>query len=180
MTDIIILVARRDVEKAQCITGWVNDIRHEAEGTTTSDGFVYVFRSKWADDTWIYKIGRSINWENRLREINGQMPHPVEPWAVWPDSKAIANKRGWGSVEGVLHNWLKQYRLGGEWFDLPPNIVQSLRTYCGALFSPGLRVDPPHITTDDMQFLLKVMADEGEDAAKRLVYEPWSRFDKTA
>lgn len=81
-------------------------------------GYVYLIESK-REGVSEYKIGRTTNVPSRLRAIGTKMPVPVELVHHFECDDAA-------DAERCLHAVLDQYRLNGEWFALPPHIVDSL------------------------------------------------------
>lgn len=76
-------------------------------GADRPPGYVYVIKSP----TGAYKIGRTIDPDNRLKTFSVKLPFEVEYLYVIP----TCDPRG---LEGELHNKFKDKRINGEWFSL--------------------------------------------------------------
>ena len=78
-------------------------------------GHVYVLRAgDWR------KIGKTSDLEVRVKRLAVQLPFPVE-------LEHTIECRDPGSVEAVLHRLLSGYRMNGEWFELPEEVVESIK-----------------------------------------------------
>lgn len=77
-------------------------------------GFVYFLNSRGTDQ---YKIGLTNNLDRRLKELNsGQAPFPVDLlWSIPVNDTHAA--------EGELHQYFKEYRGHGEWFEFQAGMV---------------------------------------------------------
>ena len=79
---------------------------------------------------WVYaiqchefvKIGVANDVKKRLASLQSGCPYELTLLAQWHTSDA-------GRVEDELHELLDKYRIRGEWFELPPNIVASIPTW---------------------------------------------------
>lgn len=74
-----------------------------------------------------YKIGVSDNVDRRVKELDNR-PFPV---------RLVAKSRLVHcafEAEREIHEWLEEYRLSGEWFDIP-------NTFIGAVIRAVIGVD---------------------------------------
>jgi len=69
---------------------------------------IYIIKSK--DDN-IYKIGVSSNPSRRLKDIEAILPFDIETILVKKVNQAY-------DLEFIIHNYLKEHHLKGEWFKL--------------------------------------------------------------
>jgi len=84
--------------------------RRKAEEEDSSEpekGYVYLAYCS----TGHHKIGRSKSPDDRIEHFDTQMP--VDVW-----EKAVFPSTDYKKTESTLHNWLSEYRVKGEWFDL--------------------------------------------------------------
>lgn len=81
---------------------------------------VYVVR---CSVTGAVKIGCTAKLERRLRSLQNSSATRLE---------LLATMRGGETVEGRLHRRYAEYRLHGEWFQLPTEILDALRKEMGA------------------------------------------------
>lgn len=72
-----------------------------------SKGYVYLLQSP----STAYKIGRTVNPENRMKTFGIQLPFEVEYLAVIPTDDMYL-------LEATLHERFAYKRLNGEWFEL--------------------------------------------------------------
>lgn len=72
-----------------------------------SDEIVYVIKEPFGR----YKIGRSCDFEKRLRHILMMMPYPPEYYILIPSTTAT-------NLEHELHQKFSDKRRNGEWFEL--------------------------------------------------------------
>lgn len=81
---------------------------------------LYVIQS---DNTGMIKIGRSINPEKRLKQLQTGNPNRL---------KLIASFKGLGWREKLLHERLKNWSAEGEWFsyecvgDIPNDLYEKI------------------------------------------------------
>lgn len=66
-----------------------------------------------------YKIGRTNNFERRFAELSECCPFPLKLVAKFPSQNLVADER-------FLHQRMAQYRVWGEWFQLPLRYVLDL------------------------------------------------------
>jgi len=66
-----------------------------------------------------YKVGISENIERRVKELNNK-PFPTR-LVTHSDMVHCAYE-----AEREIHEWLDEYRIGGEWFDIPESFVHSV------------------------------------------------------
>lgn len=65
-----------------------------------------------------YKVGYSDNLGKRIKTLQTGCPWPIEVLNDIPSDQ---------DTERMLHMWLKNFRVCGEWFEFPPNIVKWLK-----------------------------------------------------
>lgn len=80
-------------------------------------GWVYLLRS--ADD--LYKIGRTVDPNNRIRTFNVKLPFDVEYEHLIQTDNRFA-------LETELHHHFAAQRVGGEWFNLSPEDVEYIKS----------------------------------------------------
>lgn len=80
-------------------------------------GFTYFI----GGDEGAIKIGRSVNIDVRMRDIQACSPIPV---------RLLAMRRG-GNYERVYHRLLAPFRLHGEWFTRCPAILAEIARLAG-------------------------------------------------
>ena len=80
------------------------------------DGWVYLAKS----DTGHYKIGRSKNPFSRIKHFDTIMPVGIKIVAMVPSDDYVELERRW-------HMVFDKYRVTGEWFDLPEDIVENIK-----------------------------------------------------
>ncbi|MCT7958858.1 GIY-YIG nuclease family protein [Laspinema palackyanum] len=87
-------------------------------GNSTSEthGFVYVIRSGN-----LVKIGRTNNLKRRLRQLSTMNSKELELICSISTGDSV-------TLEKQLHQQFKQFRQHGEWFDLPDESVQWLKS----------------------------------------------------
>lgn len=73
-----------------------------------------------AQGTPRYKIGWTKNLEKRLAALKTGCPYPVVPVAAIQDEDP--------ALERVLHRIYDKYRVHGEWFELPTDAVEWLKS----------------------------------------------------
>lgn len=66
-----------------------------------------------------YKVGISENLERRVKELNNR-PFPTE---IVTHSNMVHCAY---EAEREIHEWLAEYRIGGEWFDIPDDFINSV------------------------------------------------------
>lgn len=84
--------------------------------TVLKPGYVYLIQSP----THAYKIGRTVNPDNRLRTFSVKLPFEVEYVCV------IATQDMYG-LEADLHERFAGKRLNGEWFALSPEDIDYIK-----------------------------------------------------
>jgi T5orf172 domain len=91
--------------------------RHDTWGSKNSqEGYVYLFEHQG-----VYKIGHSIDPDDRLRCLGIKFPYPVREIA-----RLYTNDMKW--QESRLHKEFAHKRVGGEWFELDEDDVSFLKT----------------------------------------------------
>lgn len=70
-----------------------------------------------------YKIGRSINPEERLSTAETWSPYEL---TMETQIKSHIKRETDGSLETALHRYYENYHVKGEWFKLPEEEVESL------------------------------------------------------
>lgn len=83
---------------------------------TSTEGYVYLIQSP----TGAYKIGRTINPDNRLKTFSVKLPFEV-------DYLAIIHTVDMYQLETDLHKRFAEKRVNGEWFTLSPSDVQYIK-----------------------------------------------------
>jgi len=81
-------------------------------------GYIYVIES-----TGLYKIGRTLNIQSRMKTYVTENPHPT---------KLIidAQVNDYESVEKTLHKTFKNKRVRGEWFNLNKKDLIEIKEIC--------------------------------------------------
>lgn len=64
------------------------------------------------------KIGKADDVEKRMANLQSASPVALHLIASIPTDAPL-------KLEAALHEKLKQYRLGGEWFELPADVLRS-------------------------------------------------------
>ena len=67
-----------------------------------------------------FKIGHGLSVRSRIRGMQTGCPYPIELVQEWKSEDAPR-------VERFLHERFAEFRRTGEWFDLPPAVVASLK-----------------------------------------------------
>jgi hypothetical protein len=78
--------------------------------STWMSSYIYIIGS----DNPPYKIGISKNPEHRLKNLQTGHPHRLKIWEV-RETESKKTKL----LESVIHKHLDQYRMSGEWFNIP-------------------------------------------------------------
>lgn len=81
------------------------------------DGYVYLVQSP----TGAYKIGRTMNPQNRLKTFHVKLPFEVDFVALIPTEDS------W-KLESELHGKFYKKRIRGEWFNLSPEDVEYIKS----------------------------------------------------
>ena len=89
-------------------------------GTIVPPGYIYVLE---AVGVGRYKIGKTLNARQRLTRHSTSSPVELRTVLV-----AMVTADILGQVETNIHNDLAAYRVKGEWFSLPEDVVRDLRT----------------------------------------------------
>jgi len=84
-------------------------------------GFVYLIRS----ESGHYKIGRTVNPEDRIQTFSVKLPFRVEYEHLIKCEDQVA-------LERALHTRFSDKRVEGEWFDLSPEDVAYIKSIGGA------------------------------------------------
>lgn len=92
-------------------------------------GFVYVIQ----DEHGLCKIGRARNVKTRLQTLSTASSSSLTLIAAWACENAAAR-------ESALHDEWRDYRVRGEWFRIPEEVVESWRT--GADSVPEITLTP--------------------------------------
>lgn len=92
----------------------------EKSRATKKSGYVYLLESA----TGHYKIGRTIDPDNRIRTFGVKLPFEVEYACI------IGTSDMYG-LEMRLHNLYAQKRVNGEWFDLEIDDVAYIKSLAG-------------------------------------------------
>ena len=66
-----------------------------------------------------YKIGCTTNLQQRLKSIQSYNPIKI---------KIVAEVKGCHKFEKYLHRLYDDYRIRGEWFEIPSDILRELKT----------------------------------------------------
>lgn len=83
--------------------------------TNKKYGFVYLLKTGE-----FYKIGKTFNIKKRVSSIQTANPNKIELIAYKESGDAFSD-------EQEVHKLLKDYRVRGEWFKLPEELVSSLK-----------------------------------------------------
>lgn len=83
-------------------------------------GYVYLIH---AIGTNRYKIGRSINLQTRLQQLQKQSPYPLEIVKAFKTFNP-----SWD--EAYFHDTYKDYKVYGEWFEFDENYYESTVRLC--------------------------------------------------
>lgn len=78
------------------------------------DGFVYILKAGP-----YYKIGRTTQIDNRIKQLKIQLPYEVEVVTHFPCERHAVSER-------VLHEQFAEFRTNGEWFNLPDSAIEEL------------------------------------------------------
>jgi hypothetical protein len=92
------------------------DLIHNPENYY-EDGFVYLF---WAEETNFFKVGKSISPQRRIREVYPKMPFKTR-------LVGYIKTNCMSLLENIYHYNYFSYRANGEWFELPPRIINEWR-----------------------------------------------------
>lgn len=82
-------------------------------------GFVYLIK---ANDSNRYKIGFSIKPLERVKALQKTCPFPLAIFHSIPTNDMVG-------VERYFHSMFDQYRVNGEWFDLPSDAIEYFTSY---------------------------------------------------
>lgn len=94
-------------------------------------GYVYILKS----DSGHYKIGRTIDYENRIKTFNVKLPIEVEFLVLIRTGNMM-------HLESVLHDQYQHKRVNGEWFSLDRNDLLFVASYPGNLIDSGKVLEP--------------------------------------
>lgn len=83
-------------------------------------GIVYVLKA----DNGLYKIGRAKKFENRLLQLQTQMPYDLEVIVLIESDDYIGLEKG-------LHKRFVSKREKGEWFELSEEDIEYLKGLAG-------------------------------------------------
>lgn len=87
----------------------------------TKDGYVYIIKK---NDENIVKIGMSKNYSERTKQISTKLPFEVETVKVFKTKDMY-------SLEKKLHDFYKEKRLNGEWFELNNEDLEYIKNGMG-------------------------------------------------
>lgn len=153
---------------------WIRDVLTRQ---TPNGGYIYLL----SDQQGHYKIGRSVNVDNRVKQLRTQPPFDIQILSkAWvPDCK-FEEKR--------LHQQYNEWRMRGEWFDLHNELLIEIQEeieglhglgepmfqrYCGHQFTDWREMTsalcPWYMSIDeanqrDREFLAQMQADVESDA----------------
>ena len=82
-------------------------------GSSDWSSFVYFI----AQGEYI-KIGKANDVQKRMTHLQSSTPIELQLIASIPTRQPL-------KLEAALHKHLKQYRIGGEWFELPPAVLRT-------------------------------------------------------
>jgi len=97
-----------------------------------------------AEGTARYKIGYAENVDNRIRALKTGCPFPIEVVGVF-DEGTVDDERS-------IHGLFKDYRVHGEWFCLPEQIVLWIRQ--GNLSSYTRLIVAEFLLSKDLSYIL--------------------------
>ena len=83
----------------------------------------YLYLMKVSDTDGVYKIGATVNIEERIKRMEKAKDYKLE-CVKFIEVDGDFNKCT--SIEQGIHRKLANYRLAGEWFALPENIFEGL------------------------------------------------------
>jgi hypothetical protein len=107
-----------DVKKWRTYISPTNHIGKTQKKTPENrPGFVYVIRG---EETNLYKIGRTKNWEQRIGDIRNSSPTPIEIIGIFHTEKDHI------ALELDIHEKFSEYRQHGEWFEFCDDILEEL------------------------------------------------------
>ncbi len=92
----------------------------QAKGRRTSAGFVYLVQSP----TGLYKIGRSVNPNDRLKTFSVKLPFEVS-------FACLIQTEDMYALESELHRRFAAKRVAGEWFALDADDVDYIKSLQG-------------------------------------------------
>ena len=83
-----------------------------------TSGFIYFVQ----DDLLRTKIGKTIEINKRITTLSVKMPNPLILFHSIPTNDIH-------SSEKFFHDRYQEFRMQGEWFDLPPNVLDQIKTF---------------------------------------------------
>jgi len=83
---------------------------------TDHKGYVYILKT----EDGLYKIGKTIDLDKRVRTLKIQLPYKVELFHS-------VQTYHFHDFERFLHTTLGYFRMNGEWFKIPESIAQFLK-----------------------------------------------------
>lgn len=89
--------------------------RRGGAAVRSRDGFSFVYFIAMGNWT---KIGKADDVQKRMANLQSATPVELHLMASIPTTQPL-------KLEAALHEHLKQYRLGGEWFDIPADVLRS-------------------------------------------------------
>lgn len=104
-------------EAREAISEIRDAMRDEADLSPTEEGYVYLAKM----DTGHHKIGYSVKPFERIKHFDTQMPVSVELAYKFPTDNPVM-------AEKMLHRRYDEYRVNGEWFELPKEALQEIRS----------------------------------------------------
>jgi hypothetical protein len=97
----------KDKKERQC--------RKEEKQNRLNEGWVYILKGNQ-----YYKIGKTINLDNRIKQISPNLPFETELICAIRSENITR-------TESTLHQMFKDFRVNGEWFELNDQDVGYLR-----------------------------------------------------
>lgn len=99
----------------------VRNAQREERRKRKAPGFVYLIRS----EVGYYKIGRTVNPDDRIRTFSVRLPFRVE-------YEHLIKCEDQRALEKQLHTKFADKRIDGEWFELTPDDVAYIKSLGGA------------------------------------------------
>ena len=84
------------------------------------EGFVYLIRGPKNGSEQLYKIGRTSNMQNRMRNLQTGSPTKLEVVKFIQTEDALTTER-------KLHDAFRETRIRGEWFALKKGQVRAVK-----------------------------------------------------
>jgi len=96
---------------------------HPKKKKLERDGYIYILKSDYG-----YKIGKSLNYAERLSYLDLQLPFKVEKWLVM-------KVKAYSQAEKSTHELMEYTRINGEWFSLNRLEINSIIGHLETKFS---------------------------------------------